>query len=129
MRPSLMGKLILAAALMGLAPASAQVVVRRVWVPVYRPWGWGWGYGYDPFYYGPPVVYHPNQGEVKLETKVKDAQVFIDGGYAGRARELKTMWLQQGSHNLEIRAPEGERYTQRIYVMAGKTLHVRPAFG
>jgi len=34
-------------------------------------------YGYGG-YYGVP-----NAGQVKLDTKVKDAQVFVDGAYAG----------------------------------------------
>ena len=122
------GKLILAAALMGALPASAYV--RRAWVPVYRPWGYWYDpfyYGYGPFYYGPHVVYHPNVGEVKLDTNVKDAEVFVDGGYAGTVRKLKSMWLPPGAHDLEVRAPGGAGYAERIYVVSGKTLHVHPA--
>jgi hypothetical protein len=129
MRRNLVGKLVLAAALMGLLPASAAV--RRVWVPVYRPWG----YWHDPFfysygpYYGPYGTYHGNLGEVKLDTKVKNAEVFVDGAYAGTAGKLKSMWLQPGAHDLEVRAPEGGRFAQRIYVLTGKTIHLRPALG
>ncbi len=129
MRQHLIGKLILAVALIGVAPANAYS--RRVWVPVYRPWGWYdpffYGYGYAPFYYGPYGAYHSNLGEVKLDTKVKDAEVFVDGGYAGTAGKLKSMWLRPGTHSLEIRAPGGMKYAESIYVVTGKTLHVRPA--
>ena len=50
--------------------------------PAYGPWGWYHPYFYGPSYYGPYGAY-PNAGEVKLETKVKDAEVFINGAYAG----------------------------------------------
>lgn len=117
-------KLLLTTALIGLVPASAAV--RRVYV--YRPWGWGWGWGWhDPYWsYGPypPAYYHPDQGEVKLDTKAKNAEVFVDGAFAGTAGKLKTMWLQQGPHSVEIREPGGEHFAQQIYVMSGKTTHI-----
>ncbi len=72
------------------------------------------------------MVSHPNAGEVKLDTNVKDTEVFIDGAYAGTVGSLKSMWLRQGAYNLEIRSPGRARYAERIYVVNGKTLHVRP---
>jgi hypothetical protein len=118
--------LILAAAAMTLAPVSASAAV-RVWVggPVvyggwYSPfWGPYWGpYGY----YG----YHPNSGEVKLDTKVKDAQVFINGAYAGLTKENKTMHLRPGEYTLEIRENGQTPFSQKIYVAAGQTIHLHP---
>lgn len=50
-------------------------------------------------------------------------------GYWNDPFSTDRQWLRPGSHNLEIRAPSGPSYTQQIYVMTGKTLHVRPAFG
>src|SRR5262249_50498528 len=142
MRWSLTGKLVLATALLGLLPLSAAVrVVRapryRVYsypvYPVYRPYAYWYDpfyydrFYYDPFfyprYYGPPVAYHQNEGEVKLDTKVKDAQVYVDGAYAGTAKQMKTMWLRPGKHDLEIRMPSGATYQQQIYAMNGKTVH------
>ena len=70
-------------------------------------WGSYWG---PSGYYG----YFPNSGEVKLDTKIKDAQVFINGAYAGTTHDNKTMHLRPGSYNIAIRengqtpfAPEG----------------------
>jgi hypothetical protein len=92
----------------------------------------GFGY-YDPFY--APYAYRhyavfrsPNSGEVKLDTKVKDAQVFINGAYAGTAGKLKNIRLRPGSYNIELRAPGVPAYSERIYVIAGKTVHVNPGF-
>ena len=123
------------AVLMTTQPASASVRFHGGFFvgPVIRPWGWyGPYYGYyGPYgFYGPyrPYVYS-NVGEVKLDTKVKDAEVFINGAYAGTAGKLKSMWLRPDTYDLEIRAPGRAPYDERIYVVAGKTLHVRPDFG
>jgi hypothetical protein len=117
------GLLILAGALlMAVAPITSSAAV-RVFVGggyyggFYSPyWGSYWG----PGYYG---VY-PNSGEVKLDTKVKDAQVFIDGAYAGTSQQNKTMHLRPGSYNIEIREAGRIQYSEKVYVVAGKTLHL-----
>ena len=120
--------LILAAAVMTLLPMTASaarfvVVGRPYYGGWYAPyWGpyWGYGYGYG---YG----YFPNSGQIKLDTKVKDAQVFINGAYAGTTRENKTMHLRPGSYNLEIREANTTQFAQKVYVVAGKTIHLRLA--
>ena len=130
MRKKLM---VLAAGLMMLAPIGASAAVRGVVVvgrPYYGGWGWGGGW-YAPYwgpYWGPYGGYyaHPNSGEVKLDTKVKDAQVFINGAYAGTTHENKSMYLRPGNYNLEIKEAGSTRYAERIYVVAGKTLKLHP---
>ena len=125
------GLLILAATLMSLAPAAATAQVRaRVVVGrphyyygggFYRPyWGSYWGPTYNPYYFS-----NPNSGEVKLDTKVKDAGVYINGAYAGTTKDNKTMHLRPGQYNIEIRG-YGQPYAERVYVVAGKTLHLHP---
>ncbi len=64
---------------------------------------------------------------MKLDTKVKDAQVFIDGSYAGTTKENKTMHLRPGSYNIEIREGGQTPFAQQIHVAVGKTLHLHPA--
>jgi hypothetical protein len=116
----------------------------RYWGPAwygsvaYNPWAWGpnWG-GYDPFWYSPLAV-HPGywmgfgpgegMGEVKLETEVKTASVYIDGGYAGAVKDRRSMWLRPGTYELRVRDGGKKTYAQRIYVLSGKTLRVRPEF-
>ena len=118
------GMLILAAAVMTLVPLSASAAIGGV-VVVGRPYAVGW---YSPFwgpYWGPYYAY-PNAGEVKLDTKVKDAQVFINGAYAGTTHENKTMHLRSGSYNIEIREAGQTHFSERVYVAAGKTLHLHP---
>ena len=112
-------------------PASASVRFRGGFFvgSAIRPWGWYAPYSYGPYGpYGPYGFYgpygYPSAGEVKLHTNVKDAEVFINGAFAGTASKLKTMWLRPNAYDLEIRAPDGARYTERIYVVAGKTVNV-----
>ena len=120
------GLLILAATLMMLAPLSASAAVRG-FVVIHRP------YWYDPFwspYWGPyaygPYYSYPNSGEVKLDTKVKDAQVFINGAYAGTTHQNKSMYLRPGNYSIEIKEFGRTQFAERVYVVAGKTLHLHP---
>lgn len=106
------GLLALAFAVMTLAPTAGSAAI---W---YRPyWGPYWG----PYAYG-----YPYAGEVKLDTKVKDAEVFIDGGFAGTTHQAKTLHLRPGAYNIEIRELGVVKFNQRVYVISGKTLHLRP---
>jgi hypothetical protein len=92
----------------------------------FAPMGY-YGYGYGPYSYG-PYFGVPNAGQVKLDTHVKDAQVFVDGAYAGTAGKLKTMWMRPGTYTIEMRAPGQAQFAEKIYVVAGKTVHVEPGF-
>ena len=125
------GILTLAMAATTLAPMTASAAIRGGFVVAgpgfygggfYRPfWGGYWG----PAWAGPYYAY-PNSGEVKLDTKVKDAQVFINGAYAGTTHQNKSMYLRPGSYNIEIREGGHTQYAQKVYVVAGKTLHLHP---
>jgi len=125
------GLLVLAAAVMALAPMSASAAMVRGGVVIAGPRFYGGGF-YSPFwgsYWGPgygPYYSFPNSGEVKLDTKVKDAQVFINGSYAGTTHDNKTMHLRPGSYNIEIREGGQTPFAEQIYVVAGKTLHLQP---
>ena len=86
-------------------------------------------FGWDPLFYHPyyasGFAWGPDMGQVKLRADVKDAEVFLDGAYAGAASERKSMWLDPGAYNLEVRATGKETYTKRIYVLSGKSLQVK----
>ena len=105
------GLLILTVALMTLAPMSASAYWGPVWRPAY----------YGGYYYG-----YPAAGQVKLDTKVKNAEVFINGAFAGDTQHNKSMHLRPGTYNLEIREAGHPKFSQRLYVVAGKTLHLHP---
>jgi hypothetical protein len=93
-------------------------------VPHYDPW-WGAGYFHPGYFTGFPRGI--NMGEVKLRGDLKDADVYLDGAYAGPASKLKSIWLEPGAYNLELRAAD-ERYRKRVYVLTGKRLDIRPEF-
>ena len=66
-------------------------------------------------------------GKVKVDTKAKDAEVYVDGGYAGRVKDLGTFPLKAGAHDIELRDPNGQSfYQQHIDVIAGKTINIKP---
>jgi hypothetical protein len=116
----------------------------RYWGPgwygsaAWNPWafgpGWGW---YDPFWYSPLAV-HPGywmgfphgegMGEVKLDTEAAQASVYIDGAYAGPVKDRRNIWLRPGTYELQVRDSDKKVYAQRIYVLSGKTLRIRPEF-
>jgi hypothetical protein len=81
----------------------------------YSPWGWnpsyygpgsGYGYGYGPSYGG---RYGYDMGTVKLKVKPRDAEVFVDGYYAGTVDDfdgmLQALKLESGGYKIEIRKP------------------------
>jgi len=96
--------------------------------PFYYPfiaatwWDPFWGF-YPPF----PAGYFSqgnDKGELKLNGAPKNASVYVNGGYAGTADQLKSFWLDPGVYDLAVSVPGGRRYEQRVYVLTGKTLHI-----
>lgn len=137
MKKTMLAKTLLAVGMLAAVMPAAEargfrggVFVGPVITPAYGPWGYWGGYGYPgylgPSYYGGFGYSHPNAGQLKIDTKQKDAQVYINGAYAGLAKEMKSTWLKQGTYDLELRAPDGQNYQQQIYVVSGKTMHVHP---
>ncbi len=93
----------------------------------------GWGWGFDPWFYdaygwGPwyGYGYYPNAGEIQIQTKQKGNQIFVDGGYAGLTGQLKKFALRAGTHEIELRNPNGKTfYQERVNVIAGKKLKIQ----
>ncbi len=88
---------------------------------LYDPF-YSWGWGYEPYAYYP--AYYSDAGQVKLKTNVKDAQVYINGAFAGKASKLKSLWLRPDAYNVEVRAAGYTSYAERVYVVPGRTIHV-----
>lgn len=95
------------------------------------------GYGYasaigDPFFYGIPLyagnfygyAQQTGRGQVKLRSAPRDASVFLDGAFAGQAGKLRTIWLDSGVYDLEVKAWTGASFRKRIYVLSGKSLTI-----
>jgi len=125
------------------------------WSPVpYAPWsliygsigfpnyGFYGGVGPSPFYYGyngqgwayGPGVYStypayalPHEaGGIRLKIQPRDAQVFVDGYYAGLVDDFdgvfQSLKLEAGGHQLEIRMPGFEDLELDVHVQPGRTL-------
>ena len=99
------------------------------------PYFWPWYDSlYFPSYYGfnSPLWYHPGwftgysyragMGEVRIRTGLPDADVYLDDGFAGKAKDLKSMWLEPGAYNVKVEASGHDPFAVRIYVLSGKTL-------
>jgi hypothetical protein len=133
--------LVLMVTLVLLAPLTASASEHRHFVMVrpyfggwYQPWAGIWagpwagpwpGPYWDP-YGGPLVTPFPRTGEVKLDTKVKDAQVFVNGGYVGTTKDNGTLHLAPGGYKIEIREGDRTAFSEDVYVQAGKTMHLHP---
>ncbi len=108
---------------------SRVVVGPRVAVRSYVPFGWygygyygpGWGYPAYPLY-----AIRPNTGEIKINTDMKDASLYIDGGFVGPVRKFKKVELRPGNHDIELRDASGERlFDRRVQVIVGKSVELR----
>ena len=114
------------AAAMLMAPLASYAEPVRVFVAPRFGSGWHlpyWGpYPYPYGYYN----YVPTTGAVKFDTDVKDAEVYIDGAYAGTVGKVKTMNLRPGAYDIEVRAPGRTQFDKKVYFAAGKTLHLNP---
>jgi len=118
--------LLICAALVALLPATGSAARLGVFVggPVFAPYGWyAPYYGFYPYglYGGGPVA-----GDVKVDTKVKTAEVYINGAFAGTVRDLKTIHMRPGTYDFDIRAAGGQSFQQKVYVLAGKTTKLHP---
>lgn len=90
-------------------------VAASCWYPLWSPYP----------YYGPGAfVYGNGRGELRLAADPKEAQVFIDGGYAGTADKLKSLWLDPGAYDLMVSAAGREDFHQRVYMLSGKSLKI-----
>lgn len=122
---------LIAGSLLTVAPVASAQRVRGVIVyrsyPAYRWYPSPFYYGYYG-YYGSPYRYAPAEtvGYVRLKTELKDAMVYVDGGYAGRAGDLKKFALAPGTHDIELRDSDRRVIDQeRVSVLLGKTTKVR----
>ena len=93
----------------------------------YRSYGYGYGYYGYPGY----ITAAPRQayGRVHIENAPPDAQVFVDGYYAGLVDDFdgvrQYLRLEPGPHQVEIRAPELETLVFDVNVQPGQTITYR----
>jgi PEGA domain len=91
----------------------------------------GSGYSYGPGIYAPyggyPTYAYPHEaGGVRLKIRPRDAQVFVDGYYAGLVDDFDGVFqplkLEAGGHKIEIRMPGFEDLALDVHVQPGRTV-------
>jgi hypothetical protein len=88
------------------------------------PYGAAYGY-YGPAY--PPYYASGyDTGGVRLRMRPRDAQVFVDGYYAGIVDDFdgtfQQLRLEPGGHRIEIRMPGFEDLDMDVHVQPGRTI-------
>ena len=91
----------------------------------------GYGYTYGPGIYAPygayPAYPYPHEaGGVRLKIRPRDAEVFVDGYYAGRVDDFdgvfQSLKLEAGGHKIAVRMPGFEDLELDVHVQPGRTL-------
>ncbi|HUR34453.1 MAG TPA: PEGA domain-containing protein [Vicinamibacterales bacterium] len=97
------------------------------------PYGpYGYGYGYPSYgYYGRTGYAVRAYGGVRIAMPQRDAEVYVDGYYAGVVDDfdgtLQQVNLEPGPHNIEVRADGFEPVAFDVNVEPGRTITYRAA--
>jgi hypothetical protein len=87
----------------------------------YHPYSFGYGYAYP--YYNYYVA------SIRTEVKPEEANVFVDGDYAGVADDFDGWWqrldVEPGRHRLVFRAPGFAPYVVDIHAAPGRDAHIK----
>jgi hypothetical protein len=98
----------------------------------YSPWAWdpgyygGYGYGYGQPRYS---AYGYDLGSLKIKVKPRDAEVYVDGYFAGHVDDFDGIWqslkLSQGGYRIEVRKPGFETLHFDVRVQPDRTITFR----
>jgi hypothetical protein len=98
----------------------------------YSPWGWtpafyGYPYGYGG--YGYQRGYGYDMGAVRLKVKPRDAEVYVDGYFAGSVDDFdgvfQSLKLDTGGYRIEIRKAGFETLQFDVHVQPDRTITYR----
>jgi hypothetical protein len=91
-----------------------------VWAPVATIHYDGYAYGYG---YGDPT------GELRLQVRPRDAEVYVDGYYAGMVDDFdgtfQSLRLEEGEYHIEIVAPGYETIAFDVQIQPGRKINYR----
>jgi hypothetical protein len=86
----------------------------------YDPWGW-----YDPY---PPAIYagRDYDGALKIKVKPRDAEVYVDGYFAGEVDDydgaFQKLRLDAGPHRIELRLDGYEPLSFEVRILPDRTI-------
>ena len=106
------------------------------WWGISPYWGWGWGPGlYPPAYYQPEggvsldAAMMAGFGAIDLNVKPNRADVWVDGKYAGEARDLdgypSYLWLAEGEHRIAVHKGGYLVFDEPIHVQRGMRTEIK----
>ena len=91
--------------------------------------GWGNAYPYDPYAYSNGSPWRTSGydvGGVRLKISPRDAQVFVDGYYAGLVDDFdgtfQSLRLEAGGHKIEVRMPGFADMELDVHIQPGRTI-------
>ncbi|HUQ85986.1 MAG TPA: PEGA domain-containing protein [Vicinamibacterales bacterium] len=94
--------------------------------PYYYGYNNGYGYSYGPGPYSPWQAGGYDIGGLRLKIRPRDAQVFVDGYYAGLVDDFdgsfQSLRLEAGGHKIEIHMAGFEDLELDVHVQPGRTL-------
>jgi hypothetical protein len=101
----------------------------------YNPYGWNFSAGYGAPYYGAGYygggyygggypayapAYDYDTGELRIDVEPRNAEVYVDGYYAGRVDDFDGVFqglrLEEGGHKIEVVAPGYEPLVFDVHV-------------
>jgi hypothetical protein len=100
----------------------------------YSPWGWTpsfYGYPYRAYGYGGGYGYQRgfDIGSLKIKVTPRDAEVYVDGYFAGQVDDFDGFWqslkLDSGGYRIEIRKPGFETLQFDVHVQPDRTITYR----
>ena len=92
----------------------------------YDPYSWYPGYaGYASYPFNGYGYGYPT-GEIRLKVKPRDAEVFVDGYYAGTVNDFdgfgQALRLEEGPYTIEVRAPGYAPLSVNVRIQPGRKM-------
>ena len=98
----------------------------------YDPWGPGYYGFYGPAYYQYPIYgrgRYDGSGSVRLQVSPRQAEVFVDGYFAGTVDDFDGVFqrlnIEPGEHEIQVYLAGYRPFTQRFYLQPGKSFNIK----
>jgi hypothetical protein len=114
----------------------SRVVVVGGYYPYASPYWFGdpwYGYGYPWGPYPQPYGYYgfEPEGSLRIEVTPRDAEVYVDGYYAGTVDDFdgtfQRLHIETGEHEIEVYKEGFRPFRQKVYLTPDNTFRIRQA--